>query len=181
MRNTFVHTAALLAALAAPLTLRAQVATPIQPAPITPSQVISVNPLAAMLGFYTGDYERAVTSSTTLGVGASYWSTGISGANVSYLSTEAKVRYYPSDRALTGFALGGAVGWSHLSGELGNDRGSANAASLGVELSYNWLLGVKQNVAVGLGAGAKRLFLRDAGSNVDLSYPTVRLSVGLAF
>ncbi|MEJ7810548.1 MAG: DUF3575 domain-containing protein [Gemmatimonadaceae bacterium] len=149
-------------------------------------QVLSINPIMAVLGFYSAEYERALSETTTLGLGASVWTTGVDVANVSYLSGELKLRYYPSARALSGFSLGITGGSARLSGTVtdGDEENdaTARAASVGFEMGYSWLLGARRNVAIGLGAGAKRLFVLGAElDDVTVAYPTARLSVGIAF
>jgi hypothetical protein len=50
-------------------------------------------------------------------------------------------------------------------------------------LDYNWLVGAQKSFYVGLGAGAKRVFIsdKDVSDNATVMYPTARISVGWAF
>jgi Protein of unknown function (DUF3575) len=155
-----------------------------------PRQVLSINPLGAVFGVYMGEFERALHPSATAGVSTTYWTgdftDGEDQAVASYLTVDARLRYYPGARPLEGFSIGGSVGYTGLSGSLttveGEQKGSVNTVGAGVELDYNWLLGARDQVMVGTGIGAKRLFvLGDEVEDVSLAYPTLRLVVGYAF
>lgn len=155
-----------------------------------PRQVLSLNPLGAVFGVYMGEFERAVTSNTSAGLSATYWSGDLAdnGSSVvaDYLTVDARLRYYPGASRLEGFSIGGSLGYTGLSGELttvdGQEKGSVNTVGAGVELDYNWLLGARNQVMVGTGIGAKRLFVvGEDVEDVSLAYPTLRLVVGYAF
>ncbi len=145
-------------------------------------QVVSVSPLFAMLGFLTGEFERRVTTNTTLGVSGSAFELGPFG----YKSVDAKVRFYPAERALEGFAVGlsgGAIWLSADEGGLFSAGSQGSGVVLGTEASYTWLTGKRHNLAFSLGGGLKRI-VRYGGYDVSaaqLTYPTVRASLGLAF
>ncbi len=157
-------------------------ATP--PADSTPSygQIISVSPLFALLGFYTGDIERRITSATTLGVGGSAFALGPFG----YKSIDAKVRLYPGGRALEGLGVGVSAGLIRLSADQGGLFSSASAGSgivVGTDATITYLTGKRHNIALSLGGGLKRV-VRFGGYDVStarLTYPTARASIGLAF
>lgn len=149
-----------------------------------PMQVISIQPLSAMLTVYAGEFERRLTPTVTVGVGGTYWSAGED--EFTYTSGDIKLRYYPSGQALEGFAFGGSVGMTSVEAgeENTEDSGSASGPNIGVLLEYSWLLGAQRNFFVGLGAGAKALLISDdefSDDSLTLRYPTARLSVGLAF
>ena len=183
MRKTYSRAllaAALLAA--APAAARAQAPT-VAPAH---SQVISINPLSLVFGGISGEYERQASATTTFGVGATLWAPD----EFTYLSAEAKYRFYPQAKSLRGFSIGGTAGFTHVSADYddfgcdfydcGDD--TATAATIGIELGYQWLLGPAENFAVATGIGAKRLiFLGDDLRGVSGGLPTVRRSVGYAF
>ena len=145
-------------------------------------QIISVSPLFALLGFYTGDIERRVTSSATLGAGGSAFTLGPFG----YRSVDLKARYYPGGRALDGLGVGVSAGLIRLSADEGGVFSSASAGSgvvVGTDATYTRLRGKRHNLVVSVGGGVKRI-LRFGGydvSAVHLTYPTARASVGLAF
>jgi hypothetical protein len=149
-------------------------------------QVLSIQPLSLVFGFYSGEYERAASKAVTWGLGANYWSIGDSDDEVSYTSTEFKLRYYPEGQALRGFSFGGSAGLSSVKGASGSSgvRKTETVPSLGVLLEYQWLMGEKKNFSVALGAGAKALFIgADEYNSSDFTakYPTARISVGLAW
>jgi len=156
-----------------------------------PRSAISINPIGLIFTVISAEFEHALAPSYSVGVSASQWSFDegdeFSSAEVSYFSTDAKLRYYPSATALRGFALGGTAGFTRLGGsfenESGEETGSANALSLGVLVDYNWLLGANNNFFVGTGIGAKRLFVTGIAEEegLALAYPTLRISVGYAF
>ena len=164
--------------------LSAQLAPPTPPTDTarTYGQVISVSPVLALLGFYTGEVERRVTSNATIGVGGSAFTLGPFG----YRSVDAKVRFYPAEHALQGLGVGVSGGKIWLSADKGGLFSSSSAGSgivVGTDASYTWLTGKRRNLAMSIGGGLKRI-LRFGGydvSRVQLIYPTVRASVGFAF
>lgn len=145
--------------------------------------VISIQPINAMLTVYAGEAELAMTRSATIGFGATYWSPDVIDGDFTYLSGDLKFRYYPEGRAFQGFSFGGSVGVTHLGATDNTSSGSASGPSIGVMLDYNWLLGAEKSFYVGLGLGAKTLFISDksVADEATLHYPTMRLSVGWAF
>ncbi|HKN68559.1 MAG TPA: DUF3575 domain-containing protein [Gemmatimonadaceae bacterium] len=152
--------------------------------PAGKAAVISIQPINAMLTVYAAEAELAMSRSTTIGLGGTYWSPGVTDGDFNYASADLKVRYYPEGRAFQGFSFGGSVGVTHLSATDNNSgAGSASGPSIGVMLDYNWLLGAQKAFYVGLGLGAKTLFISDksVADEATLHYPTMRLSVGWAF
>ena len=150
-----------------------------------PRNVVSIQPLSAVMTVYSGEFERSASKAMTWGVGGTYWNAGDTGDEVTYTSADLKLRYYPSGAALQGFSLGGTVGYSNVKGSstLAGDA-SAGGASVGVLIEYQWLMGTSRNVALALGAGAKALMVDDSdvsSSNFTARYPTARVSVGYAF
>jgi hypothetical protein len=149
------------------------------------SGVLSIQPIDAMLTVYAGEAEVAVSRSVTLGVGGTYWGPDITDGDFRYLSGDVKLRYYPDARPFQGFSFGGSVGVTHINGSdnASQSTGSASGPSIGVMLDYNWLLGAQKGFYVGLGAGAKAVFIsdKDISDNATVRYPTARISVGWAF
>jgi hypothetical protein len=165
-------------------------ATAAQAPVAAPRQSIAINPLGAVFRVYSGEIERSLVPGLSLGASSSYWGTGADfedgSGDVSYLSLDGKLRYYPGGTSLQGFSLGGTFGYTRLAGKLttddGRETGRADALSAGVVLDYNWLLGDDRRFLVGTGVGAKRLFpLGIEDADVSIAYPTLRLSVGYAF
>ena len=154
---------------------------------------IAINPLSVLFTLYNGEFEHALASRDfTIGASASYWGDnqddcfGCS-SEVDYFSIDGKVRYYPSGKALKGFAFGATVGMSRLSGsftdsETGQSKDRATGISFGFVLDYNWILGKTQHFLIGTGIGAKRLTGLSVNTDgITVAYPTARLSVGYAF
>lgn len=147
------------------------------------TQAISILPVHAILGFYAGDYERTVSQTATLGVGASYFDL----SDFTYSTVEAKLRYYPSGDPLRGLSFGITAGPTFLSGtstdfEGGTSDESVTALGIGIELARSHILGVDRRFYYGYGAGAKRLFFTgEEADGAELVLPTLRLSVGYAF
>ena len=150
-----------------------------------PKQVISIQPLSAVFGVFAGEYERAAGTSVTWGIGATYWGSGFSGGGARHTSAEFKLRGYPNGVALSGFSIGGSVGYTSVSdnGDSFSSASSVGGPTVGVLLEYQWLLGAKKEWTFALGAGAKALFINDKDTSIDFTgkYPTARISVGYAW
>ncbi len=150
---------------------------------IGPSNVLSLQPLTAMLTVYAAEYERKTGTALTFGIGGTYSDLGDN--DLTYRSGDLKLRYYPQGTALSGFSFGGSVGYTSVSETLfdGSDA-SANGPSFGVLLEYQWLMGASRNFALALGLGAKAVMVDEAefsSSDFIARYPTARVSVGWAF
>jgi uncharacterized protein DUF3575 len=136
-------------------------------------QTVSANPFLLMFSVFNVEYERKLTTATTLGA-----STSILGFDdATYRNVSAFYRYYPQGHALSGFYIGGRGGAHRVS----LDRESGVFFGLGFELGYDWLLGREKNFSVGIGAGATRLFGGDL-DGVALTIPTFRfVNIGWSF
>jgi len=149
----------------------------------TYKNVLSIQPIDIVLTVIAGEYERAITSATTIGIGGTHWATGDRGDKTTYNSGDVKIRYYPGGEALHGFSFGGSLGFATVSSDSPGSQ-SASGASFGVLMEYQWLLGAKKNFVVSLGAGAKALTISSSditSSSFSAHYPTARISVGLAY
>jgi hypothetical protein len=177
MRLSILSFVAIAAAAATPSLASAQASAK--------STVLSIQPIDAMLTVYAGEAEIAMSRSVTLGVGGTYWGPDITDGDFRYVSGDLKLRYYPDSRPFQGFSFGGSVGVTHIKAtdSTSQSSGSASGPSIGVMLDYNWLVGAQKAFYVGLGAGAKRVFIsdKDVSDNATLIYPTLRISVGWAF
>lgn len=187
---------ALLAAAAGPLAAQA--------APEGRRQSVSVNPLGIPFGWLTGEFERALGGGASVGLSGSY--VDIGDEDDTLASLDAKVRYYPSEQGLRGFSLGLTAGYTRYVDQyetfapgtvFGPNapaptpttiRRVTDGPTVGVTADYNWLLGTRRRMLVGIGVGAKRIFTdhdddQQFEDNVlDLpAYPTVRFVVGLTF
>lgn len=195
MSRPVIRSLAAIAAFVVPAALSAQVspaATGVA-LPSAKNQVISIQPLTSMFTVYTGELERKLSASWTVGVGGTFWSKGVDagdagGADAKYTSGDLKLRYYPGATPFDGFSFGGQVGYTRVSGQASDGasgesaEGSTSGPSVGVALDYNWLLGASRSFYVGMGMGAKALFIdRDAVDGTTVRYPTARVSIGYAF
>ena len=150
--------------------------------------VISIQPLSAVFGVYSAEFEKALAPTLTFGVGGSYWSHSDDVSKTKYTSADLKLRYYPEAQPFRGFSFGGQAGYTSVSDEVdygsgaGSDKTSASGPTIGVALDYSWLLGPTRSFYVGLGLGAKKIFAsnKDVG-NATLAYPTAHISIGYAF
>lgn len=172
------------------LTLTATTAlaqAPVRPASTRePIAVLGLNPIALVLGAVIGDFERTVSPSLTLGVGVSV----VPEYLTNYRAAEAKLRYYPDEHALHGVSLAlttGLVSEPFNSYDYNTNtqtRRMLSRATIGTELSYQWIIGPSRRFALATGAGAKRL-LGSATGFYDGAFgsviPTFRLNVGVAF
>jgi hypothetical protein len=162
---------ALLFIPSAPSVARAQ--SPGTRVPVDNRQVISGNPFLLMGRYFNAECERKHTESRTFGVSASV----LGFDDVDYRNVHAFYRYYPQEASLTGFYIGAVAGLHRVS----DDRESGNAAGIGFELGYSWLLGSQRNFAISVGGGATRLFGRAVGGG-SMLVPTLRLvNIGWSF
>ena len=178
-----------LRSLALAWTLVAAAAAPAlgQSTPLTPGQpyrqTIATNAVALPFGMYSADYERALSTGITLGIGGSYVNWIDSKDSDAWF--DVKALYYPGEEALKGFAVGLTAGYHRESEDtdlFGAPLRKDGAATLGVVMDYNWLLGKRQRFLVGIGIGAKRV-LKDLDDDSALTpvLPSGRFSIGLAF
>jgi hypothetical protein len=163
---------------------------------VSRATVVTVNPLAAFALHFTGDVERRVSQAVSIGVGAT--ASAIDDYN-DYRALDFKVRYYPAERVLQGFALAATIGLGTTNGGVNYDflvlpngevrdvrftkPGRITRPLIGTELSYQWLLGPSRRFVTVLGLGVKRR-LGSEGPADPLSIPllpTARVNIGVAF
>ncbi|HEX6324438.1 MAG TPA: DUF3575 domain-containing protein [Vicinamibacterales bacterium] len=160
-------------------------------APVDHKQTISTSPIADILGFINAEYQRKVTDAATFGVSAGT----IDFDDDDYTNVMLFGRYYPQGAALTGFFMGGRIGMHRIAYDTYDyvppppgsfpgppivRRKSESRPAFGVDVGYDWLLGAKRNVHIGVGAGGMRIF-GDNDDNYTVAFPTARLNVGFAF
>jgi hypothetical protein len=143
--------------------------------PVPHDQAISANPFLLLFEWFNIEYERKVSDAGTFGFTASGFS--FDDGDETYRGLGAFYRYYPQGAALSGFSLGGRLGYHRVS----DDDDDGDAFALGVDLGYSWLLGAERNFYIGIGIGATRLF----GGDIDggrVVIPSFRLvNIGFAF
>jgi hypothetical protein len=148
--------------------------------PVEHKQMVTANPIGIVFGWFNAEYERKATETTTWGISASNFQGFDDDFN--YSNVSALARYYPQGAALTGFFVGGKIGFHHVSDDNGfGDDDSTSAIGLGVDVGYNWLIGKERKFAISIGMGATRLFGEDTG-DIGLTIPNIRvINIGFAF
>jgi hypothetical protein len=148
--------------------------------PIPTQTYIGFNPLGLPTNIFTLELENAVSSGLSVGAVGSY----IDVDHSRYTTADVKVRYYPSEIVLRGFAVGVSAGVTRFSNEVNDVRQSLSAPTAGILLDYNWLLGRSERFLVGTGIGAKRVLASQSErqrAHVDYARVTTRLILGFAF
>lgn len=152
-----------------------------------PAHVISLNPFLPILGYFQGEYERAVQDNLSIAVAGSYVR-----FDDYYTNVDLKARLYPMEKGLQGVGLAAGVGYGVVRRRNDyycdptitcNDPGrSESAPTFAVEAHYQWLLGGRKSTALAVGGGVKRYFIseRDA-AGIERILPTLRLTIGYAF
>jgi hypothetical protein len=148
---------------------------------VQPNQVLSTNPFGAMLKWVNAEYERKIGPATTLGASASYF------ADFDQSNAAVLLRWYPDRSALRGFYVGTRAG-AYRFATVTFDRypsfheQTTVLPGVGIEVGYNWMLGPKQNVSVGIGGGLIRILGSGDRYDVPSVLPAVRLvNLGIAF
>jgi hypothetical protein len=182
MRLTRVAAAALAAALFHSFadSLGAQAPATRGRVPIPTQTYIGFNPLGVPANVFTLELENAVTSGITVGAVGSY----IDFDKSRFTTADFKVRYYPGEVVLRGFAVGVSAGATRYSHPVNDVRQSLSAPTAGILLDYNWLLGRSERFLVGTGIGAKRILASESErqrADVDYATVTTRLILGFAF
>lgn len=154
-----------------------------------PSRFISVNPFLPLFGFFSGEYEQRVKDNVAFAISGSHTK-----LDDRYTNVDAKLRLYPNEKALEGFAMATSLGFAWIQRDEGDldclfascpdtTYKTFTSPSFAIELSYQWLLGRTRSTSITTGFGAKRYL---GGSKSDFSgiervVPTARLSIGYGF
>jgi hypothetical protein len=164
--------------------------------PATPADyriTVGGSPFLPIAGIFTGEVETALAAAgVTLGAGGVI---DLSGTEDRFSSLQAKLKYYPNEQALRGFALGLTLGMVSMRERQAInfcDVNGCTAPSLrtrrdtkptfGVVADYNWLIGRQRRFLVGAGIGARRVLGDVSGdSPLESVLPDGRLLVGWAF
>jgi hypothetical protein len=187
-RPQLLATAAVTAALSTSAVSAAAQAASAPPTPLLPQQSIAINPLAIPFGVFSAEYEAALPSpGFTFGVGGTYYSSG----SDRDAWAEAKGMYYPGEIPFRGFSVGLTAGVHSSRGNTSDcsfitgcqtGRKTQTAPTLGVLVSYDWLIGRQERFRVGLGAGAKRILKNvKSGDPLPQVFPDGRFVIGLVF
>lgn len=160
-----------------------------------PANVISVNPFLPLAGYFQGEFERRVRDNLAVAVAGSYIKLDDLTTNV-----DLKFRLYPQEKAPYGLGLAAGLGVGRLQDDVyyevscmaltcpapGRSTQTTVVPAFSVEIHYQWLLGKRQNTAVGFGFGAKRYFIANntdqyGGKQHQEFVPTGRITIGWAY
>jgi hypothetical protein len=174
-----------LSAVLAALVVGASTQAQSQLIPIPFRTYVAINPLGIPFDIASAEFETAIASGFTVGGLASYTSID----DDRWTTFDAKVRYYPGEVVLRGFSLGASIGHTHFSttqfsGQSIETHPTADFATLGLLVDYNWMLGARHRFILGTGLGAKRVLADEAVRervNIDKAYVTARFVIGIAF
>lgn len=133
--------------------------------------VISANPFGILLEWFNAEYERVVTSSTTVGAGGSFFTQD----GEDYRNLDVFWRFYLQDRILDGWMFGSKAGITNVPNQ-------GTYFGIGFDLNRSWLMGPSDNIYIGAGFGLKRLLGVDEDYDDWKFIPTFRIvNVGIAF
>ena len=163
---------------------------PIYPVPYR--ALIGINPLGIPFDIGALEIEGVMLPGVSIAGAVSYSALNDDDGNGEgdprFFSGDVKVRYYPAEVALKGFAVGLALGFTRYSENrdagAGLERQTLTAPTISVLADYNFLLGARQRFVVGTGLGAKRLLASEEDrdrTGAPRAYPFVRFILGLAF
>jgi hypothetical protein len=141
---------------------------------------VAFNPLGLPADIATIEIENAIAAGITLGGVASY----IDVDNHRFTTFDVKMRYYPSEIVLRGWAIGGSLGYTKFSNLVNGSRESLAAPTIGIILDRNWVYGRGGHFVVGTGVGAKRVVASSperSRADVERAVVTGRLIIGFAF
>lgn len=154
--------------------------------PVPHKQTIATAPISDILGFFNVEYQRKISDFVAVGASAGVFEEDFDpGGDDETSNVMGFARYYPQGTALNGFFLGVRAGvfrdttFTFDPATFQSRREKRARGAFGIDVGYDWLLGKKQNVLIGVGAGGVRL-LGGSDSGFD-AYPTARLNVGFAF
>ena len=163
--------------------------------PVPHNQVLSTNPFGLLFNWFNVEFERKIAPATTIGVTASHFA-GLDHSNAALV-----LRWYPHGAALNGFYLGaraGAYGFEtyetvypaaqvppadpNRRSYPTYQRRTQFQPGAGIEIGYNWLLGPKHNVSLGLGFGLTRILTSGDWDGYVPVIPNPRVvNIGIAF
>ncbi|UCH85222.1 MAG: DUF3575 domain-containing protein [Candidatus Latescibacterota bacterium] len=137
-------------------------------AEVEKKNILSTNPILDIFAWFNVEYERKIGPTGTVGLAGSVIAPNEE--DIQYISVF--YRFYPQERALSGFFVGGRI-------IVGNFEGN-KGYGFGIDIAYSWLLGKNKGFSISLGIGAARLFDEDLDESV--TFPTLRLvNIGFAF
>ncbi len=176
-------------------TLREQTRSLAEDTSSGPSRILSINPFILLFGYFSGEYEKRVSSTLSVAVAGSY----IKFDSDRYTNLDVKARLYPNELAMRGFGLAASLGATAIRSHSTDCVFAApspneptcttkgrtfSSPAVAIELQYQWLLGSRKRTAVTFGGGLKR-FLGSSEkfdqASVSRFLPTGRVSIGYAY
>lgn len=161
-----------------------------------PRHIVSVNPFLPLAESFQAEFEQRLRDNLSVAVSGSHVKLDDDDEK-RYTNADVKLRLYPMERGLEGFAIAAGVGVGRQStpqyvicpaifpiGECARQGFVSTGATFSVEMHYQWLLGSKRNTAVTVGGGARRYFIDkepEGFNRFDEFRPTLRLTIGYAF
>ena len=131
------------------------------------NNVVSTNPILDMFTWWNLEYERKIASTGTVGLAGSFIDFE---DDESFKSINAFYRFYPQERALSGFFFGARIGVYNV--EDGND--SETAYGFGIDIAYSWLLGKRKGFSISLGIGRGPIVRRGSRHSYHAAHGTSR-------
>lgn len=143
--------------------------------------IIKINPISMAFGNINVSYERALSKSTSLQIGANYWYR-IFGEEVNGIGVRAGYRFYVTNRvksAPIGFYVGPQISYNALTDPDSED--SVSAFGIGVMLGYQWVF--RSGVSLDLGAGPIYQFAKESSTGDDYEgfLPNFSFAIGYNF
>lgn len=162
---------------------------------------VTMNPIGALFGFYSGTFNYGLTDSITVGIAAGYSSYSInttltsgtttitSGTTMNAFNIGARANYYLQQRYSQNFYLGVEAGFAPFSLTIGTAKGNIGAVTMGALLGYAFMTEFGLNIMIGAGVKysttPSNAVLSDGKSYAVPAFtgvvPNLELNLGFAF
>ncbi len=121
------------------------------------ANAFKANPLGLIIGIGKINYERRLSASTSVQLGASYFSYGNNDGSFSGLGLIPELRWYVGGHALEGFYVAPFAKYRNFSVKDKDDgsKYSVNVYGGGAKAGMQWLMGKKDNFIMDLAFGGK--------------------------
>lgn len=152
-----------------------------------PANAVTINPFFILVGWVSAHYEHRINSSISVGGGINH----LDFDRDNYTIFDGNVRLYPNEHALRGFGVAASLGITNLSfikdgaacpTGCEQQRRKLTSPSVGVELSYQWMLGKSKRSPIVVAIGGERFLASKsklAGTSAVIG--TTRFGIGYAF
>jgi len=143
--------------------------------------VIKLNPIALAFGNFNLSYQRGLSNSSAIQIGANYWYK-ILGIEVTGIGVRAGYQFFVTNKvksAPEGLYIGPQISYNNLTDKATKE--TANAVGVGALIGYQWLW--KSGVTLDLGAGPIYQFATESSSNTDFEgfLPNITIAIGYNF